>query len=92
MTDAPDTDDPDAADYDADDAPMLMKTIMDWNNPKIPIIMEDNKSIYQKRPQHQKTHKNITDAPNYDAKISADDDATDAPNNADDDAVSTNSK
>ena len=39
-----------------------------------------------------KTHKNITDAPNGDAKISADDGDADAPNTADDHDVSTDSK
>ena len=40
----------------------------------------------------KKPIKNITDAPNGDAKIVADDDVADAPNTADDDSGSTNSK
>ena len=38
------------------------------------------------------THKNITDAPNRDAKIASDDDYADAPNTADDYSWSTDFK
>ena len=39
-----------------------------------------------------KRYKNVNNAPNGDTKIVADDYATDAPNNSDDDAGSTDSK
>ena len=48
-------------------------------------------TMFQKSPQHQ-NNLNITDAPDGDVKITADDDAADAPNTADNDAVSTESK
>ena len=48
---------------------------------------------YFKNAHHtKKTDKNITDAPDSDAKIDADDDAADSPNTADNDAGSTDSK
>ena len=49
-------------------------------------------SIFQKRPQHQNIFKNITDSPGVNYRISADNDADDVPNTADDDYGSTYSK
>ena len=66
--------------------------ILAWKTPQKPHINWENAINILKRPKHQKTHQNITDALDGDAKIDDDDDAADAPNNSDNDDGSADSK
>ena len=59
---------------------------------KIPIFIEKRNPYFKSLPRTKKIFKNITDSPDSDSKITADDDADDAPNTADDYAGSTESK
>ena len=49
--------------------PMLLTMIIYIQTKKNPNIHLETQSIFQKLPQHQKIFKNITDAPDGDAKI-----------------------
>ena len=71
--------------------PILITMILSSQTPKIPIFIDKTQYILQKRPQRQKSIKNITDSSDSDAKIAVDDDAADAPYTVNDDAGSKNS-
>ena len=92
LTDAPNTDDPDAVDDAADDAPNATYNDAGSTESKKPQYSLRKRSQYFKNAHNTKQHKNITGAPDSDAKIAAGDDAVDAPNTADNDAISTDSK
>ena len=71
--------------------PILLKIMLAQKKFKIPIFIDKTQYIFQKRPQRQKSIKNITDSSDSDAKIAVDDDAADAPYTVNDDAGSKNS-
>ena len=93
MNGAPNTIGPDDADYDADDASKAADNDSGLTESKKPQYSLRNRKLkFQKCSQHQNKFKNITDAPDGDAKVAADGDADHAPNNDDYDAGSTDSK
>ena len=91
MTDCPDPDDPDSADNYSADAPNGTDNDDVSTDSKNSNINLENAIPPPKTPTKH-PFKNISDAPNGDSKIAADDDAADAPNTADNDAGSTDSK
>ena len=87
-TDAPDTYDP----YADDDPSTTDNDAGSTDSPKSPYSLKNAINI-SKCPQHPKNHlKNITDAPDGDAEIAADNDVSDARNTADCGTGSTYSK
>ena len=93
MTDAPDTDDSDATgDYGADAPNATDNDAASTESKKTQYSLRKRNKYFKNSYNTKTPHKKITDAPDGHDKIAADYDAADAPNNSDNDDVSTDSK